>query len=158
MTTINNINSLHLKNHEYDGIYTLQFQWIIPGSWVIAVIPSIPLFLATDIVKDENSTFCLYVWPQGWMAKAHSLTWLLYTILPMTLMIGMYSRVVYRLWFKHDNDNQLTCQQQVSVLLLAESTKKLQLITGSVERKSFWISCFTYTDIKRTHSRKKKCC
>ena len=34
----------------------------------------------------------------------------------LEVMTGLYSRVVYTLWFKGSEDNQLTIQQQVQVI------------------------------------------
>jgi len=48
------------------------------------------------------------------MAKAYSLTWLLATTaLPLVLMVGLYSTVVYALWCKSDEDDEITHQQKV---------------------------------------------
>lgn len=49
------------------------------------------------------------------MGKAYGVTWFVVVFLPLVLMIGLYSRVVYALWFKHD-DSQLDHQQMVRVL------------------------------------------
>lgn len=81
----------------------------------MALILNIPLFLVTDIEKVESEIFCVYLWPKDWMAKATSVTWLVMVVLSMALMAVLYSRVVYTLWFKRNDDNQLTHQQQVSV-------------------------------------------
>ena len=50
------------------------------------------------------------------MGQAFTLTWEIVAVLNMALMIVLYSRVVYNLWFKSSIDNQLTHQQMVSVL------------------------------------------
>ena len=44
------------------------------------------------------------------------LLWLAFVVAAMVLMAGLYSRIVYTLWFKRDDhDNQLAFQQRVSV-------------------------------------------
>ena len=93
---------------------TFQFQVIIPGVWIFSLILNIPLFLVKNF--DKKSNVCVNMWPEKWMPKAYTLTWEVMVILPLGLMIGLYSRVVYTLWFKRSNDNQLTYQQKVSVM------------------------------------------
>ena len=91
------------------------FQVIIAGSWVFALIFNIPLFLVMDFRKKKNRTYCGEIFPERWMAMAYSLAWLFLIVLSLVIMVVLYSRVVYTLWFKHDDENQLTCQQRVSV-------------------------------------------
>ncbi|XP_078349122.1 pyroglutamylated RF-amide peptide receptor-like [Oculina patagonica] len=86
---------------------------IIPGSWLFAIIVNIPLFLIVDIEMEKNSNFCVYAWSEEWMGKAHSWALLvLQTALPLSLMAVLYSRVVYTLWFKGNDENQLTSRQR----------------------------------------------
>lgn len=40
--------------------------------------------------------------------------WFVFAVLSMALMAGLYTRVVYHLWFKRNDDNQLSYQQRVS--------------------------------------------
>ena len=49
------------------------------------------------------------------MLEAYSGAWLVLIVLTFAMMVGLYSRVVYTLWFKRNDDNQLTHQQKVSV-------------------------------------------
>ena len=72
---------------------------IIPACWVFSFIWNLPLFL---LVKyDKDSDFCYEDWPPGWYMNAYSLGWLtVIGILPVTIMTGLYSRVVYQLWVK----------------------------------------------------------
>ncbi|XP_078346934.1 pyroglutamylated RF-amide peptide receptor-like [Oculina patagonica] len=86
---------------------------IIPGSWLFAVILNIPEFLFTDIEKKKNLNLCVKTWPEEWMGKADSWVLLvLQTILPLSLMAVLYSRVVYTLWFKGNDENQLSSRQR----------------------------------------------
>ncbi len=48
------------------------------------------------------------------MGKAYSVAWLVVVDLSLLVMVVLYSRVVYTLWFKRDDNNQLTDQQKVS--------------------------------------------
>lgn len=67
------------------------------------------------IRKKKNRTYCGEIFPERWMAMVYSLAWLLLIVLSLVMMVVLYSSVVYTLWFKHDDDNQLTSQQRVSV-------------------------------------------
>lgn len=91
---------------------------IIAASWVFSLLFNIPLFLAMDIRKKKNRTYRVEIFPKRWMAMAYSLVWLFLIVLSLAMMVVLYSRVVYTLWFKHDDDNQLTCQQRVSRFLV----------------------------------------
>ena len=90
-------------------------QLIIPGSWILAVITSIPKFIKLDFVEDQNPNYCIYVydWPLEWMEKAFLLAGICIPMLCFTLMMGLYSRVIYTMCFKRDDYTQHTCQQQV---------------------------------------------
>ena len=50
------------------------------------------------------------------MDTAYQMNWNALTIVTFLVMAVIYSRVVYTLWIKRNNDNQLTHQQRVSVL------------------------------------------
>ena len=49
------------------------------------------------------------------LEKGYNLVWDVVVFLPMALMIGLYSSVVHTLWFKRNDDDQLTYQQQASI-------------------------------------------
>jgi len=66
-------------------------------------------------VKD-NTCMNIRVRGEDWMPKAYDMLWKSAALLTMVLMAGLYSRIVYTLWFKRDDhDNQLAFQQRVSV-------------------------------------------
>ena len=96
-------------------------QLIIPGSWILAVIISIPRFikLHVDFVEEQNPNYCIYEydeydWPQEWMEKTLLLAGICIPMFCFTLMVGLYSRVIYTMCFKRgDYYTQHTCQQQV---------------------------------------------
>lgn len=51
-------------------------------------------------------------WPEKWMAKAYGPTWLVVLgALPMITMAVLYSRVVYSLWIKREE--QISGTQKV---------------------------------------------
>ena len=68
-------------------------------------------------------------WSQEWMPRAYSITWVVATgAAPVFLMIALYSRVTYSLWFQNvenaDNAQQVRCVSIVCVsrrLLTTES-------------------------------------
>jgi len=51
---------------------------------------------------------------EEWLQKAETLLWSVIVVAAMVLMAGLYSRIVYTLWFKCDPENQLAFQQMVS--------------------------------------------
>ena len=87
---------------------------IIAGSWIFSPLFSIPLFLVTGFNKSTNT--CAQIFPEKWMAIVNSWAWFLLPALSTALMAGLYSRVVYTLWFKKNVDGQLTFQQQVNAI------------------------------------------
>ena len=103
------------SHYELRSTCISQFQVIFPGIWVFALILNIPLFLVVDTLKVKSNNFCVYVWPEAWMGKTYSWTLLVFqTLIPLPLMIAMYSRVVYTLWFKRNDHSQVKNQQMVS--------------------------------------------
>ena len=70
------------------------------------------------MIKVEGNT-CVNAWVYGedWIPKAYDLLWSATVGLAVVLMAGLYSRIVYTLWFKrdHDLDNEVTFQQRVSI-------------------------------------------
>ena len=89
------------------------FQVIIIGSWIFSLIFNTPMFL---MIKVEGSA-CVNVWVYGedWITKAYDLVWSAMVGLAVVLMAGLYSRIVYTLWFKRDPENEITFQQRVSI-------------------------------------------
>jgi len=73
----------------------------------------LPFFLVAEF--DSKVGFCTWKWPDKWMRKAYSVLWLVFVVLSLVLMVRLYSRVVYTLWVKRSDDNQLTFRQIVSV-------------------------------------------
>ena len=62
-------------------------------------------------VKDN---VCMWM-DEEWLQKTYLLLWTAIVVAAMVLMAGLYSRIVYALWFKRDPENQLTFQQRVSI-------------------------------------------
>ena len=71
-----------------------------------------PEFFAKNF--DKESDYCNQMFPDEWMGKAYSLIWFLFcAFFPVSLMATVYSRVVYTLWFKREQQNQYNYHQQV---------------------------------------------
>ena len=52
---------------------------------------------------------------EEWLRRAFFLFFSAIVVAAMVMMAGLYSRIVYTLWFKRDQENQLTFQQRVSI-------------------------------------------
>ena len=102
--------------------YTLQFQMIIPGSWIFAAIVNIPLFLAKNTKMKKGRILCVPTWREVWM-EAFIMILSVVVGVSLVLMIVLYSRVVYTLWFQRSDEHHLNIQQKVQILL--ESIKKV---------------------------------
>jgi len=50
-----------------------------------------------------------------WLQKGFSVLWSAIVVAAMVLMAGLYSRIVYTLWFKRNAENRLTFPQRVSI-------------------------------------------
>ena len=71
-----------------------------------------PEFMVRNFVKETNS--CQLMWSEEWMGKAHSLIWFLaVALLPVLIMVVLYSRVVYTLWCKPADPDGDNSRQQV---------------------------------------------
>ena len=96
-------------------IYTLQIQVIIPSTWIFAFALNIPAFLVKDIGKEKSGNLCVSIWPADWMRRAYSMSWKVVFFLSCAVMAGLYSRVVYTLWIKRNDDNGLEHRQKVNI-------------------------------------------
>jgi len=65
--------------------------------------------------KEVDHNSCVYAWSKK-LLKAYRLYWLAFVFLSSMLLAGLYSRVVHTLWFKRNDDNERTYQQQVMVI------------------------------------------
>lgn len=80
---------------------------IIPSCWIFSFLWNLPVFV---LVKyDESIDFCYEDWPLGWYMNAYSLGWLIVIgVLPLTIMASLYSRVVFKLWVRPSQPEELT--------------------------------------------------
>ncbi|KAL9957305.1 hypothetical protein ACROYT_G038925 [Oculina patagonica] len=115
---------------------------IIPGSWIFSLVVTFPGFLITNFDKEIDG--CGESFPEEWMAKAYSLTWLLSTTaLPLALMVGLYSTVAYALWFKRNEDSQLTHQQK-SVIKVRKRVTLMVVTVSAIFGISWGTSSVSY--------------
>ena len=109
---------------------SLPFQVIIPCTWIFALILNLPWFLFLDV--QDNHCTNVPIYGQDWIPKAYHVLCLSLVAVSVAMMAGLYSRIVYNLWLKGE-DNQSTFQQQVStsnyteVLNVKETSFQLHL-------------------------------
>ena len=70
---------------------------IIPACWLFSLMWNLPIFLVVKYNDELN--YCYEEWPSQWYMKAYSMGWFIVIgILPLSIMTGLYGRVVYTLW------------------------------------------------------------
>ncbi|CAH3173117.1 unnamed protein product, partial [Porites lobata] len=104
---------------------------IIAASWICPLVLDFPMLLVTDFHKKKGHNFCTHAWPEKWMSQAYTSTWRVYLGLSFTLLVVFYSRVVYCLWFKRNDDNVLT-EQQKGVLRLRKRVTLMVLTVSAI--------------------------
>ena len=72
--------------------------------------------IVKDVIETKSGNSCVSIWPEDWMGKTYSVAWFVGVVIPLVVMIGLYSRVVYALWFTGNDGSQLTQQQKVSLI------------------------------------------
>ena len=94
----------------------LNLQVIVPVSWICGIILNLPPIIVKVVIETKSGNSCMSIFPDAWMGQAYSVAWFVGVFIPLIVMIGLYSRVVYALWFKGNDGNQLTQQQKVSLV------------------------------------------
>ena len=79
--------------------------------------------MSTDV--KENAC----VWMDKEWQKSYVLFWTIIVVAAMVLMAGLYSRIVYALWFKREPENQLTFQQRVSINIQVQQVNIFLLLS-----------------------------
>ncbi|XP_078352672.1 pyroglutamylated RF-amide peptide receptor-like [Oculina patagonica] len=87
---------------------TRRLKAVIACCWGVSVTLVLPMI----IVANVKNNFCMLLWTEDWMPKAYDWMWFVLVALSTVLMVSLYSRVVYTLWFKRNEDNELTYQQR----------------------------------------------
>ena len=66
---------------------------------------------------------------EEWLLKADILLWTAIVVAALALMAGLYSRIVYTLWFKRVPENQLPFQQRVSINKIVQHANIFRLLS-----------------------------
>ena len=115
-------------------VTTTKLKRIVVLSWVLAVSWNMPLFIYARY--DPISEFCLFQWPAANFAQVHSpLGAIVYGVLPITIMIYLYSKLVYKLWFRPTTMSTIA---QRNKLLYCKKSARL-VVTVSVVYSICWI-------------------
>ncbi|XP_031575316.1 neuropeptide FF receptor 2-like [Actinia tenebrosa] len=112
---------------------------VVKGSWTFALVINLPSF--ATLAYDKNINLCVEEWPEQQIGSAYGTLWFLAVgVLPITIMFGLYSRVVYTLWFKRSK-NQVPATQ----LSILKSRKRLtkMIFTVSIIYAICWLPDLT---------------
>ena len=63
--------------------------------------------------KKIEGGICSYAWTEKWIAKAYTFIWHGFYGLSFVLMTGLYSRVIYALWFTDVSNSEVVNRQKV---------------------------------------------
>ncbi|KAJ7331169.1 hypothetical protein OS493_020872 [Desmophyllum pertusum] len=92
--------------------------------WLLSVIFAIPGFWAMIYVTDTKS--CGHSWAKPVYAEVYTIGWTIVAgLIPISIMGGLYSRVVYRLWFTRDTTTEasqkalLRCRRRATKMVIA---------------------------------------
>lgn len=119
---------------ERKRITTTKLKRIVALGWVLAASWNMPLFMYARY--DPISEFCLFQWPTANFAQIHSpLCAVVYGVLPITVMIYLYSKLVYKLWFRPTAKS--TMVQQTKLRYCKKSSRLV--VTISVIYSICWI-------------------
>ena len=114
--------------NKHKRITTAKLKRAIVVIWVWAVTWSMPNFLYTryDSVKE----FCVTHWPNVKFHQFHSLaTAIVYGVLTITIMIYLYSNLVYKLWFRPTPGSTLAQQRK---LIYCKKTARLVVTVSAI--------------------------
>ena len=84
---------------------------MITAAWIISAMYNIPNITYMRVANG----LCYEMWPDDWKIKAFSLSVTTQVIIALVLMVSLYSRVIFALWFKRNRTDAVTSQQKVSV-------------------------------------------
>ena len=79
-----------------------RLKWFILFAWILVVLITIPIYIGHNRYYDPNLQSCVKEHKTSWiLSKVDSLLWFFEVgVIPVSIMVYMYSRVVVRLWFK----------------------------------------------------------
>ena len=97
---------------ESKRITTTKLKRFVALVWVLAVLWNMPLFMYARY--DPISEFCLFQWPTANFVKYHSsLAAIVCGVLPIGIMIYLYSKLVYKLWFRPTTTSTMAQQNKL---------------------------------------------
>ena len=118
---------------ERQRITTTKLKHVVVLGWVLAVSWNMPLFLYARY--DPISEFCLFKWPAANFSQIHSpLCAIVYGVLPIPITIYLYSKLVYKLWFRPTTSS--TMAQQTKLRYCKKSARLV--VTVSVIYSICW--------------------
>ena len=107
---------------------------IVALVWVLAVLWNMPLFMYARY--DPISEFCLFQWPIANFSQIHSpVAGTVFVVLPITIMVYLYSKLVYKLWFRPTSTSTMAQQNK---LRYCKKSARL-VVTVSVIYSICWI-------------------
>ena len=86
-------------------------QVTIPCIWIFAVILTMRGFILQGFGKELAVRSCDHYWTNEKLKLAYQSFSLTFVVIFLLLIVGLYSNVVYTLWFKPRGDNEVTNQQ-----------------------------------------------
>jgi hypothetical protein len=102
--------------------------WFSVGSWIASMIICVPEFIGYDY--NETRKGCSQKWPFPWLPKAYSMFWLFVVgIIPITMMVFFYSRIVHSLWLSPKGTYALA---QQAVLRYRKSVTKMLIVISVI--------------------------
>ena len=111
---------------------------VVISCWIFTTAFNLPLFFA--IYYDKEKEFCLESWPSPVYSRINSAVWLLMVgIIPAAIMLFLYSRVVYDLWFKKVDE-----ATQVAVRKSRKKVTKLVLIVSAIYAVTWFPQLIVY--------------
>ena len=112
---------------ERQRITTTKLKRIVVLVWVLAVLWNMPLFMYARY--DPINEFCLFKWPTANFVKYHSiLAAIVCGVLPIAIMIYLYSKLVYKLWFRPTSAS--TMAQQSKLHYCKKSTRLVVTVSA----------------------------
>ena len=119
---------------ERKRITTTKLKRIVVLVWVLAVLWNMPLFMYARY--DPISEFCLFQWPTANFSQIHSpVAGIVFVVLPIATMSYLYSKLVYKLWFRPTSTS--TIAQQTKLRYCKKSARLV--VTVSVIYSICWI-------------------
>ena len=100
--------------------------FLIIACWFLSAVFALPGFWAMVYQKDTKS--CGHSWRKAIYAEAYTIGWTIVAgIIPISIMAGLYSRVVYRLWFTRDTTTEAS--QKAILRYRRRATKMVIAVT-----------------------------